>query len=107
MPAEASDLGYSFSLDREVVDAFWNEDGSLSLAYEFTFSNDPFASPIEFVDVAIPSQDYQLEEIYAEVDGHVIRHIAESEFVAGAIELGLGENAIMAGATGRVSVQIE
>jgi ligand-binding sensor domain-containing protein len=107
MPPEAPVLSYSFRLDREVVDAFWNEDGSLSLAYEFTFTNDAFASPIDFVDVAIPSQDYRLQDISAEVDNHAVHHIAESEFVAGAIELGLGEDAIPPGETGRVSVQIE
>lgn len=42
---------YSFSLDREIVDVTWSEDGSLTLSYEFTFTNDISGSPIDFVDV--------------------------------------------------------
>jgi hypothetical protein len=100
-------LNYSFSLDREIVDVIWNEDGSLSLVYEFTFSNYTFGPPIEFVDVYIPSQNYSLQDISADVDGQAVNHIAESTYVSSAVELGLERNAIPPGETGRVSVRID
>ncbi|MBT4002911.1 MAG: hypothetical protein HOF10_06305 [Chloroflexi bacterium] len=97
---------YSFSLDKEVVNVFWNEDGSMSLFYQFTFSNDPQNIPIDFVDVYVPSQDYDFEHISAEINGQVINHIEESTFFPGAVEFGLGENEIPAGATSEVLIQI-
>jgi tetratricopeptide (TPR) repeat protein len=100
------ELNHSFSLDREIVDVIWNNDGSLSLSYEFTFTNDISGSPIDFVDVYIPSQNYNLQNITAEVDGIAILHIDESVLFPGAIELGLNQNAIPPGGTGNVLVQI-
>jgi tetratricopeptide (TPR) repeat protein len=100
------ELNYSFSLDREIVDVIWNDDGSLTLSYEFIFTNDISGSPIDFVDVYIPSQNYSLQNITAEVDGIDILHIDESTFFPGAVELGLNQNAIPPGDTGNVLVQI-
>jgi tetratricopeptide (TPR) repeat protein len=97
---------YSFSLEKEIVDVIWNDDGSLTLSYEFTFTNDISASPIDFVDVYIPSQNYILQNTTAEVDGIKIHHIEQSTFFPGAVELGLNQNAIPAGGTGNVLVQI-
>ncbi len=34
---------YSFRLDKEVVNAYWNSDGTLALDYVFTFTNQPGA----------------------------------------------------------------
>ena len=54
------EANYSFRLDSEIVDVFWNDDGSLSLSYAFTFANDPSVSPIDYVDINIPSQNFLL-----------------------------------------------
>ncbi len=97
---------YSFSLDREAVDAYWQSDGSLRLVYTFVFTNDSFASPIDYVDVGLPTDRYFLSSISATVDGRTISHIAPSEYVSPGIELGLGANAIRPGATGIVQVDI-
>lgn len=106
--AESPDAtpAYSFNLDLEVVDAYWNEDGSLSLAYEFVFTNDALAAPIDYVDIGIPSEHYTIENASAEVDGLPITQIAESTFLSGSLELGLGDNAIPPGETGTVSFRI-
>ncbi len=37
----ASAQSYSFSLDKEVVNVYWNADGTLSLDYQLTFTNSP------------------------------------------------------------------
>lgn len=96
---------YAFSLDKEVVDAYWENDGSLSLSYQFTFTNANYADPIDYVDVGMPNGSYSLNNIVADVDGIPISHIAYSAYVDG-IELGLGGNAIRPGDTGVVSVYI-
>jgi hypothetical protein len=97
---------YSFSIPRETVHAVWENDGTLTLAYEFVFENDTFASPIDFVDVGIPTSDYSLSNIYASIDGEKISHVEYSAYVSGAIELGLGNKEILAGQSGIVRVQI-
>lgn len=40
---------YSFRLDKEVVNVYLNSDGSMSLDYVFTFTNQPGAHAIDFV----------------------------------------------------------
>ena len=60
---------YSFTLDEEVVHAFWQEDGTLQLEYVFVFTNDPGAPPIEFVDVGMHNKAYDLSNIVATVNG--------------------------------------
>jgi hypothetical protein len=97
---------YLFSLDSEIVNAYWQEDGTLSLFYELNFSNDSSADPMEFVDVGIPTSDYSLGNITAAVNGRPISHIEYSEYVSGAVELGLGVDAIQPGRSGQVTMQI-
>lgn len=96
---------YSFRLVSEIVDVYWQEDGTLSLIYQFNFSNDPSADPIEFVDVGMPNTSYSLGNISASINGRSITHIAYSDYVEG-FELGLGANAILPGQSGLVQVQI-
>ena len=97
---------YSFTLDEEVVHAFWQEDGTLQLEYIFVFTNDPGAPPIEFVDVGMHNNAYDLSNIVATVNGQPITHIADSEYVDDAFELGLGTNSIRPGQSGTVAVTI-
>ena len=39
---------YSFSLDKEVVQVYWNADGTQALDYQLTFTNDPSGHPDRF-----------------------------------------------------------
>jgi hypothetical protein len=89
------------------VHALWQEDGSLSVAYELVFTNDTFASPIDFVDIGLPTPNYSISNIFADVDGHPILDIEDSPYVDYGVALGLGSNAIRPGATGRVRVQVD
>ena len=50
---------YSFSLDKEVVNVYWNADGTMSLDYVFTFTSQPGAHAIDFVDVGLPHRRSQ------------------------------------------------
>lgn len=60
---------YSFQVPKEVVEVFWNADGTIAIDYRFTFVNDASADAIDFVDVGLPNSSYSLGGIVADVDG--------------------------------------
>jgi len=97
---------YYFSVDEEIVDVYWESDGSMRIEYIIVFTNDQSASPIEFVDIGLPSYDYNTSNIYGWINEIQIQHVAHSEYVSPGIELGLESNAIPPGKTGEVKVSI-
>jgi hypothetical protein len=97
---------YAFRVDQKTVHAYWNEDGTLSLDYVFVFSNEPFASPIDFVDVGLPNDNYVRNSVFADINGNAITDITDSPYVSPGIALGLGVHAIQPGETGVVHVFI-
>ena len=56
---------YYFSLDREVVDVYWNSDGTMSLDYLLTFTTQPNGHIIDFVDVGMPNSNFDFNSIQA------------------------------------------
>ncbi len=52
---------YSFSLDKEVVNVYWNADGTMSVDYQLTFTNEPGGHVIDFVDVGMPNQNFSTQ----------------------------------------------
>ncbi len=94
---------YAFTLDQEIVHAYWESDGTLSLSYEFLFSNANYADPIDYVDVGMPNSNYSLSTAEAWINGKPILHVAYSPYVTNGIELGLGSDAIQPGDSGTVS----
>lgn len=97
---------YSFSVDREQIDVYWESDGTLSLQYEIVFSNANFADPIDFVDIGFPNNNYRLNNVRASVDGQPINNIEDSPYVTYGVALGLGANAIQPGRTGTVNLSV-
>jgi hypothetical protein len=97
---------YSFSVNSEVVNVFWNKDGTQAIDYQFTFSNDPSASPIDYVDVGVPNANYSLKDVSADINGHSITDISQSPYVKPGVAIGLGANSILPGTTGQVHVFI-
>ena len=97
---------YLFTLDKQTVDVYWESDGTLSLDYEFVFTNSVFASPLDFVDVGLPVPNYSINSVTASVDGHPIINIEDSPYVTYGVALGLGSNAIPSGQTGTVRMSI-
>ncbi len=108
LPAGAQAQTYSFSLDQETVHVFWNDDGSVSIDYLFTFSNDSFASPIDFVDVGLPNNSFEVDSIIADVEGNRLTDISRSGYQGSGtgVAVGLGPLSIQPGRTGRVHVFI-
>jgi hypothetical protein len=97
---------YYFSVDEELVQVYWESDGSMRIEYIMVFTNDRSASPIEFVDIGIPNYEYDLSSVYGWINEQPIAHVANSEYVSPGIEFGLQSNAIAPGATGEFKASI-
>ncbi len=97
---------YSFAVDQLQVDVYYEEDGSARVVYQFLFSNDPSAPPIEFVDVGTPHSNFDLSSVSATVNGQSVSHIAYSEYVDHGFEVGLGSRSIPPGQKANVTVVI-
>lgn len=107
MPLSVLAQDYYFSLDKMTVDVYWNADGTSSLDYYLTFTNQPSGYPIEFVDVGMPNSNFDFNSIYAEINGrqlNVSRDFQGSGGSGFAVEM--GSNAIPPGGTGTVRVYV-
>jgi len=101
---------YSFQLPKEIVDAYWNSDGTLSLDYTFQFINNPSGHIIDYVDLGIPNNNYSDNNITASVDGHTLSDISSSGFQGeggSGVAIGLGQYAITPGASGTLQAHVE
>ncbi len=96
---------YRFTLPTYEVEAYLEEDGSLTLYYYMVFQNDPSASPIDYVDLALPPAEYDLGNVVATIDGQPMPEINKSAYVNGA-ELALKNLAIQPGDQGIVTVWV-
>ncbi len=100
---------YSFSLPKEVVNIYWNEDGSASVDYVFDFHNSNGAPSIEYVDVGVKNNLFNVSNISADVDGESLSNFSTSDFQGtggSGVAVGLGSHAIPPGKTGAVHVFI-
>ena len=98
---------YFFSLDKEVVNVYWNSDGSMSLDYLFTFTNQPGGHTIEFVDVGMPNGNFDFNSISADINGNPLSISSDFQGSGGegfAVEM--GPYAIPPGQTGTVHVYV-
>ncbi len=103
IPAAAQ--SYFFSLDKEVVNAYWNSDGTLALDYLLTFSNQPGGHTIEFVDVGMPNGSFDLNTARAEFNGHSLSVSGDFQGTGGdGFAVAMGQYAIPPGGTGTVHV---
>ncbi len=109
IPANTLAVNYYFSLDSMDVHVFINENGTYSIDYLFVFSNDPSASPIDFVDVGLPNSNFDVINISAEVNGQSITDISKSDYQGSGVgvALALRGDAIQPGETGQVHVYID
>ena len=97
---------YSFSLDREVVNVYLNSDGTMSLDYQFTFTNQPGAHAIDFVDVGLPNNNYSYNTITADVNGNPVSVSTDYQGSGSGVAIDLGSRAIQPGQTGTVHVYV-
>ena len=95
---------YSFRLDREAVNVYWNADGTMALDYVFTFTNQPGAHVIDFVDVGLPNNSYIYNTITADVNGSPVSISTDYQGSGSGIAVDMGSHAIQPGQTGSVHV---
>ncbi len=96
---------YFFNLDQEVVNVFWNEDGTLALDYQFTFTNSPGGHVIDFVDVGVPTG--QFSGVSADVNGNPLTISSDFQGQGGSgFSVDMGAYAIQPGQSGSVHVVI-
>jgi hypothetical protein len=98
---------YSFSLDVEAIDVHWQADGTAAIDYLMTFTNSPSADPMEYVDIGLPTEDYDLSRVQASIEGQALSDITPSPYVTPGIAVGLGARAIPPGSTATLSVSID
>jgi hypothetical protein len=108
IPSSASAQDYYFRVDKEIVHAIWNEDGTLSLDYTLYFYNDPSGHSIEFVDLGLPNYQFNESSIKAEINGQPVAYISSSEFegTGSGVAVALGSRSIPPGKTGTVHVWV-
>jgi hypothetical protein len=105
--AGASAQAYSFNLAQEIVNVYWNADGTMALDYLFTFRNDPGAHVIVFTDVGMPNGNFDYGSITAFVDGNPVS--VSSDFQGDGpygFAVDMGTFAIQPGQVGTVNVRI-
>ena len=106
--SNAAAQSYTFNVSQEVVDAYWNSDGTLDLDYTFTFVNDASGHVIDFVDVGMPNGNYNLGNVTADVGGQSVN--ISSDFQGDGpygFSVDMGSYAIQPGATGSVHVTVK
>ncbi len=127
MTTSALAQSYSFGLGKEVVNVYWNADGTLSLDYVFTFTNQPGGHVIDFVDVGMPNGNFRTyppaptatapgaapttplagtqEGTYADVDGNPVSISSDYQGNGSyGFSVDMGAHAIQPGQTGTVHV---
>ncbi|MGB3702254.1 MAG: hypothetical protein WA997_13380, partial [Anaerolineales bacterium] len=106
LPVIALAQTYTYSLPQQFIDLYINEDGTYSIDYLFIFDNDPSGPTIEYVDVGVPHDEYDLNSVVAYANGVELSDIEESPYVKPGVAVGLGGNSIPAGQSGEVRVFI-
>ncbi len=106
LPARALAQDYSYSIPQYTVNVFWNEDGTVSIDYVLFFQNDPSGHAIEYVDLAMPREDFSPGSITADVDGQPLTDISTSGYqgTGSGVAIGLGRFSIPPGESGTVHV---
>jgi hypothetical protein len=109
IPIQANAQDYSYTVPQMIVEAYWNDDGSLALEYTFVFVNDNWGHPIEYVDLGLPNADFDINSITAFVDGNQVFDISADDYQGDGsygVAIGTAPYVIPAGSTGTVQVTI-
>jgi hypothetical protein len=102
----AADQNYSFVISNEVVQIYWNSDGTVSLDYMLTFQNDVGAHIIDIVDLGLPNGNYDFNSITADVDGNPLTISTDFQGSGSGVAVDMGGYAIQPGQSGTVHVVV-
>jgi hypothetical protein len=107
MVSSVAAQSYTFNLTQEIVNVYWNSDGTMALDYVFTFANDPSGHVIDFTDVGMPNGNFDFGSISADVGGYPVS--PSSDFQGDGpygFSVDMGSYAIQPGQTGSVHVSV-
>lgn len=105
-PSTASAQDYRFEVPAMEVEAYIEEDGTLSLWYYFELQNSNNGAPIQFVDIGMPSSSYSFSNIEATVNDTPVSNFESSDYVPNGFAVNLGDLAIPPGESGVVTIWI-
>ncbi len=107
MVSSVAAQSYSFNLTQEMVQVYWNSDGTMALDYIFTFTNDPGGHVIDYVDVAMPNGNFDMNTASADANGHSVP-VSQSDYqgTGSGFSVVMGSDAIQPGQTGSVHVAV-
>ncbi len=97
---------YYFSVEKETMEVFVNDDGSLTIDYYFYLYNQPGAHDIDIIDIGLPNNNYVLSSITADIDGTSLDNIDKSDYIDIGIMVDLGSKAIQPGGRGTLHVNV-
>jgi len=95
---------YSFNLLSTDVVVTVDENGTISLDYTWVFQNDPGAHEIDYVDVGLPTEKFDLGSVTGTINGQPVTSI---DTITNGVSLYLGPNAIQPGEIGTVTMHVD
>lgn len=96
---------YSFTVPRERVDLYWENNGTLTIEYEIVFRNS--GDPLDVVDLGLPNENYSTSNITATIDGHPIDYMDyQSEYIDIGPAIYFSSHAIPSGRSGTFRARI-
>ena len=103
----AAQAAYLFQVTKEVVNVYWNADGTEALDYVFSFTNDPSGHVIDFVDIGMPNSNFDMSTVSADANGSVVSASTSDYQGSGSgFAVVMGSQAIQPGQSGSVHVSI-
>ena len=107
LPFSALAQDYYFGVESETVHAYWNEDGTLALDYTLVFLNQTGAHVIDFVDMGMPNNSFDMSSVSADVNGSAVSvDRGEYQGTGSGFAVVMGGQAIGAGNRGTVHVRV-
>jgi hypothetical protein len=91
---------YLFDVPLLQMQVFVQPDGSAQIVYDITFENASNGSPIDIVDIGLPTNRYDLSSMTASIDGMPLSDIRQSEVVKQGVEIHLYDQGIAPGQSG-------
>ena len=89
---------YSFSVPEMILHFDVQPDASALLIYDITFDN--YGSPMDIIDIGLPHDNYNTQNMRASIHGADINRIYTSEYIDVGVEIHLGSQAIPSGKEG-------
>jgi hypothetical protein len=105
-PAAAQ--AYDFSMDKVDANVYWNDDGTLSVDYVLTYTNQPGGHVIDFVDVGLPTNTFDINNVRADFNGNPLKISSDFQGLSGyGVAVDMGSYAIQPGDSGTIHVRAE